>query len=41
MVKQEYLINIHLSIRLGLLEEINRRLWNKMEWDGFHLPSED
>ena len=36
-VKQEYLISIHLE----LLEEINRRSWNKMEWGGLRLPSED
>jgi hypothetical protein len=41
MVKQAYLINIHLGIRQELLEEINRRLWNKMEWGGLHLASED
>jgi len=40
-VKQVYFIDIRLSIHLELLEEINRRLPNKVQWGGFHQPLED
>ena len=41
MVTQAYFINIHLGIHLELLEEINRRLLNKMEWGGSPQPLKD
>ena len=40
-VKQVYFVNIRLSIHLEFLEEINRRLLNKVEWGGFRQLLED